>query len=257
MTERNRRAALVSAAFAAGLILAACNSGPSRSGTSPADKAAAAAGRKTEYLAGLAARRGEAGRVWSAITVALPGGVWLTEAACDAGKVRIKGRTASNNLLADYISRLGTSPFVANLALGGSVMKTVRGREIQEFSLTAAAAGPAEPAAASSLEDLEKDLPTRPEASAVLREVQRLAVDSGFRMTKFTPGAETAGEFASAIPVAVEVTGERVSLGAYLDAWNGLPGLWIIDKFSLKAVSADDPRSPIVVAITARAYFRP
>lgn len=248
----------IAAGLGLGLLLAACDSGPSRSGTSLADKAAAAAERKAEYLAGLEARRGEAGRVWSAITTALPGGVWLTEAAYDSGKVRIKGRTATNNLLADFIARLGASPRLAEVALGGSVMKTVRGRENQEFTLTAAAAGAGEPSAtASSLEALEQRLSPRPDAAAVLREVQRLALDSGFRMTKFSPGAEIPGEFASAIPVMVEVTGERASLGAYLDGWDGLSGLWIIDKLSLKAVSADDPRSPVQVAITARAYFRP
>src|SRR5512138_2576290 len=181
------RGRTILAMLGTGLILAACGSGPSKSGPGSAQNGQTPAEKRTQYFADLLARRGEAGRVWSAITAALPAGVWLTEAAYDLGKVRIKGRTATNNLLADFITRLGASPRLAEVALGGSVMKTVRGREIQEFSLTAAAAGAGEGAApASGLEE-------RPDAAAVLREVQRLALESGFRMTKFSPGAEAPG----------------------------------------------------------------
>lgn len=232
------------------LLLAACDPGASRSGN-PAKGAPSAAERKAEHLAGLAARRGEAGRVFDAVAAALPAGIWLTEAAYDAGEVRIKGRTATNNLLADYISRLGESPAIADIALGGSVMKNVRGREVQEFSLTALAAPAPEGLAAP------EELPTRPDAAAILREVQRLTQDSGFKVTKFTPGAEVAGEFARTVPLTVEASGDRSDVATYLGRWTGLPGLWIIDKASLRAASPDDPRSPVTVSITARAFFRP
>lgn len=246
-----RSASFLAIGLSAGLLLAGCNSGPSRSGSPAAKGAPSAAERKAAYLDGLMARRGEAERAWNAIAAALPDGVWLTEAAYDGGKVRIKGRTATNNLLADYISRLGESPGIVNLALGGSAMKTVRGREVQEFSFTALAAPARENAAAP------EELPPGPDTAAILREVQRLALDAGFKMTKFTPGAEVPGEFARNIPVMVEASGDRTAVASYLGGWAGLPGLWIIEKVSLRAASPDDPKSPVRISVLARAYFRP
>ncbi len=236
-------------------FLLACNSGPGKSGSPSPKGAPSAAERKVEYLTALTDRRGDAGRAWNAVAAALPDGVWLTEAAYDAGKVRIKGRTASNNLLADYISRLGESPGIANLALGGTALKTVRGREVQEFSLTAQAAPGPENAAGP--DELERELGVRPDTAAILREVQRLALDSGFKMTKFTPGAEVPGEFAGNISITVEASGDKAAVRDYLGGWAGLPGLWIIDKVSLKAAFPDDPKSPVRISISARAYFRP
>lgn len=255
MTRRTYSRIWLVLGLAAGLLLAACNSGPAKSGTASAKKTPSAAERKAEYIAGLQARSGEAGRVWGALTAALPDGLWLTEAAYDAGKIRIKGLTASNNLLADYISRLGSSPALANLVLGGSVLKTVRGKEVEEFSITASAGGKAAPPVSS--EELEKSLPPGQDTASILRGVQRLALDAGFKMTKFTPGPEALGELTHSVAVAVDVTGDRTALARYLDAWAGLPGLWTIDKLSLRAASPDDARSPVRVSIAARTYFRP
>ncbi|HSQ79130.1 MAG TPA: type 4a pilus biogenesis protein PilO [Candidatus Bathyarchaeia archaeon] len=245
MSSRTRLAFGVAAA----LFFVACNSSPSRSG-SPADKGArAAAARKAEFFAGLKARHGEAARVWNAINAALTQGVWLTEADYDVGRIRIKGRTATNNFLADFISRLGESPGLASVALGGSVMKTARGREVMEFSISAQAIAARENGSGPV------EFPAREDMAAVLREVQRLALGSGLKMTKFAPGVEVAAEFSRNIPVSVEVSGDRTALASYLDGWADLPGYWIVDKVLLRASSPDDPRSPVRVSVAARAYF--
>lgn len=246
------------------LTLAACGSGPSSSGRASSARAEAATlERKIAHLEGLLARRSQAAGVLDALTAALPDRVWITEAAYDAGKGRVKGAAPSNDILADYIARLGESPSLANLTLGGSVLKTVKGRERVEFALNAVAweaipdpAASAAAAPAARLEELEKALPSRQDSSATLREIQRLALDSGLQMTKFAPEAEVSGEFTTALPVALELSGSLNELGRFLPGLAGLPGLWVADRFSLKAAQPDDPRSPFRASIAARGYFK-
>ena len=246
------------------IALMACPSGPSSSGPRPSEKdEAAAVARKIEHIEGLLARRPVAGRVIEDLMSALPDRVRLTEVSYDAGKVRVKGIAPSNNLLADYIARLGDSPSLADLRLGGSVMKTTKGRESWEFALEAVAADPGREAAsagpdpAARLAELEKALPARQDSAATLREIQRLVLDAGLRMTKFAPGAEAVGEFTVELPVAIEVQGGWNDVAGYLRGLAGLPGLWVVERFSLKAVSAADPRSEVRASIAARACFAP
>ena len=245
-----------------GLAFAACTSGPSSSASSSSEQDdAAVLERKIEYIEGLLARRSEAGAVLDDLMSALPERAWLTEVTYDSGKVQIKGRAPSNNLLADYVSRLDGSPSLMNLILRSSAMKIVRGRESQEFAIEALArdAGRAPASAATSpaarLEELEKALPSRQDTAGMLRELQRLALDAGLQMTKFAPGAEVSGEFTSALPVSIEVLGDRNEIGRYLFGFADLPHLWIVERFSLKAVSGDDPRSQVRASITAKTHF--
>ncbi|HMA54226.1 MAG TPA: type 4a pilus biogenesis protein PilO, partial [Acidobacteriota bacterium] len=108
---------------------------------------------------------------------------------------------------------------------------------------------------AARLKELEKALPAGPDNAGMIRELQRLARDAGLQMTKFAPGAQVQGEFTSTLPIAIEVLGGPKELGRYLEDLAGLPRLWVVDRFSFKAVSADDPRSEIRASITARTYF--
>ncbi len=244
------------------LALAACNSGPSSSGpsSSEADEAAVLA-RKVEHIEGLLARRPMAGRIMDELMSALPDRVWLTEITYDSGKVRIKGIASSNNLLADYVSRLGDSPSLTDLTLGASMMRTVRGRESWEFSLEALARDPGSEGAsagsdpAARLEGLEKALPSRQDTAGMLRDLQRLALGAGLQMTKFAPGAEVAGEFTTALPVSIDVSGDRNEIRRYLLDFAELPRPWIVERFSFKAVSTDDPRSEVRASITAKTYL--
>jgi type IV pilus assembly protein PilO len=250
--------------LAACLALAACNSGPSSStpsgSASTGKDEAATLERKAEYIEGLLARRGVAAAILDDLISALPDRAWLTEVACDLGKVRVKGNAPSNNLVADYISRLEGSPSLTNVALRSSAMKIVKGRESQEFGIEAAArevkspSGSSDPLAAR-LEELEKALPSPQDNAEMLRDLQRLARDAGLQMTKFAPGAQVPGEFTSEWPVVVEVSGEPNELVRYLKGLSELPRLWVVDKFACRAVLADDPRSQIRASITAKTYF--
>ena len=244
------------------LAFAACNSGPSSSAASSSRKdAAVVLERKAEHIEGLLVRRPAASALLDGLISALPDRAWLTEVVYGAKKVQLKGRAPSNDLVADYLSRLGESPSLANIALRSSAMKIVKGRELQEFALGAdvpdngGAPAPAGEPAATRVEELEKALPSRQDTAGTLRELQRLALAAGLQMTKFTPGAEVPGEFTSALPVAIEVSGDLAELGRYLRGLAGLPGLWVVEKLSLKAVSADDQRSPVRATITAKTYL--
>jgi hypothetical protein len=246
------------------LVLMACPSGPSSSGRGPSDKdEAAAIERKIDHLEGLLARRSSTGGVLDDLISALPDRVWLTEAAYDPGKVQIKGRAPSNNVLADYVSRLDGSSFLTNVVLRSSAMKIVKGRESQEFALEAlpreavSATAPSGTSPAARLEALEKALPSRQDAAGTLRELQRLALESGLQMTKFAPGAEFAGEFTVELPVAIEVLGDRSELRRYLLGFADPARFWVVERFSFKAVSPEDPRSQVRASIAARAYFSP
>lgn len=257
--------AVVAAGLAAAVCLAfaACGSGPSSSGPSPsAGGADAALGRRIAFLEDLLARRPLAARVLDALVSALPDRVWLTEVVCDAGKVRIKGLARSNDLLADYIARLGESPALENLALGASVMKTVKGRERVEFALEAgvrapeAAPSPAGASPSERLAELERSLPASLDPAGTVRGIQRLASDSGLRLTGFAPSTEVRGEFTTALPVAIDVAGSLGELGRFLRGLAELTGLWIVERFSAKSVSPDDPRSSVRASVSARAHAK-
>jgi hypothetical protein len=249
------------ACLGACLAFAACDSGPSSSGPASAANEAAKLERKVEHLEGLLARRSSAAQAFDALTAALPDRVRLTEVVYDPSGLQIKGNAPTNNLLADYLARLSESPSLADVALRGSSLKTVRGRERVEFLLqaadrdtggsTATAAG----SPAARLEALEKALPARQDPSEMLRELQRLALGSGLQMTKFVPGVEVAGEFTRELAAKIEVAGSIADLGRYLRGLADVPGLWTVERFSLKAVAADDPRSGVRASISARAYF--
>ena len=246
------------------LALAACNSGPPSSGksSSAADEAAVLASR-IERLEGLFARRSQAADALDALMSALPDRAWLTEAAYDSGKVRIKGHAASNNLLADYITRLGESPSLSNLTLGGSVMKSAGGREWVEFSLEAVVQSDGEGGSTGSsglasearLAELEAALPAGQDSAETLRELQRPALEAGLQLAKLAPAAEVHGEYLSEQAVAIEIQGGRAGVARYLRALAELPRLRIVERFSIKAVSPRDARSDVRASITARTFF--
>ena len=104
---------------------------------------------------------------------ALPDRAWLTEVTYAAGKVEVKGKAPSNNLVADYLSRLEGSQSLTNVALRSSAMKIVKGRESPEFALEAVARDVERTSA--PLEELEKAL------SARLADAEMLGISSGSR----------------------------------------------------------------------------
>ena len=249
---------LLAAGLGAFFVLAACDSGPSSS--SSAGSEAAALERKADFLEALAARRPLAAQSFDALISALPDRVWLTEIVFDPKGIQAKGIAPSNTVLADYISSLAESSPLADVMLRGSSLRTARGREWVEFLLQAAVREPGAAAAegqhaADRAARLEKSLPVRQAPSEMLRELQRTALDAGLQMTKFVPGVEVAGEFTGELAATIEVAGDPAEVGDYLRGLAGLSRLWIVERFSLKALTANDPRSEVRASVAAKAYF--
>jgi len=211
-----------------------------------------------------------AARILNDLSTALPDRVWLTEVIYDAGGIRVKGNALSNNLLADYVSRLEGSPDLMEVNLLSSVQRRARNREYQEFALRAlvkdtrrvklsrprpGSGSDAVAALARRLEELEKAMPARKETAEILRQLQQAANDSRLSITKFVPGSEIPREFYSEWPISIEVTGSRQSLRRFFDRVADLPRLWVITKYSFNAVSNQDPDSPVRASLTAHTYF--
>jgi hypothetical protein len=246
------------ACLCAALVLAACNPGPSDPGSDKDDVLE----RKIEFLEGLAGRRDLAARVWSEIAKAVPDRLWPTEVVYKDGEVEVKGSALSYDRLADFISRLEESPGLSKVDLRTSVQKTGRTGDYYEFTIAArvGVGGEAGPSGASAvtearLAELKEILTARPAPADGLRDLQRLAADSGLRMTKCVFGQATSGEFATELPVAVEVEGSRGELGRYLGGLAGLPHFRFVKELRVKAVDARDARSAVRASIAASAYF--
>mgnify|MGYP001403014684 CR=1 FL=1 len=245
----------------AALALAACNSGPSSSSTDreAAEREAAALERKAEFIEGLLVRRAAAADVLDGLMSVLPDRVRLTEALYSAERVEARGTAPTNYALSDYLSRLAGTRSLAGATLRGSSQRTARGREWVEFlidaSPSASAAVPSGSPPAARLTELEKALAPRQDDAAMLRELQMLALDAGLQMTRFAPGLATEGEFASELPVTIEVAGDLDDLAGYLRGLAGLERLWVVERLSFKAVSADDPRAGVRASVAARAYL--
>jgi len=250
------RKGLLLGCLSACLVLLACPSGPSSSGPDRASDQdqAATLKDKLDLFQDLLEQRHAAGRVWDELMTALPDRVWLTGIVYDSEGIEVKGRARTNNLLADYVSRLERQPGLTQVMLLSSVQKQARNIEFQEFALRALADPPREEMVAS-LEELEKAMPARNETSDMLRQVQQLASDSRLNVTKFVPGNEIQKDFYSEWPVAIEVTGTRQAFGRFLGAMAELPRLWLVSKFSVKAVSDQDVDSPVRASITAITCF--
>jgi type IV pilus assembly protein PilN len=93
--------------------------------------------RKITLIESLNAQRDMAPRLMDEFSRRLPEWVWLTEIVYDAKGIGIKGRSLSNNLIADYISNLESSPQIMNVNLVASTQKTLKGDQYLEFSLRA------------------------------------------------------------------------------------------------------------------------
>ena len=94
--------------------------------------------RKINLIESLNAQRDIAPRLMDELSRRLPEWVWLNEVVYDSKGIQIKGRALSNNLVADYISSLESSPQVMNVNLVSSTQRTLQGDQYLEFSLRAA-----------------------------------------------------------------------------------------------------------------------
>lgn len=103
--------------------------------------------RKISLINQIKPRQQVAVRIMDELSKHIPFYVWLSEATYDKQKIHIKGRALSNNLIADYIYSLETSPYFFNVNLLSSTQRTTRDNRYLEFALNATYVAP--PAAES------------------------------------------------------------------------------------------------------------
>lgn len=92
--------------------------------------------RKITLINWLKAQQDRPVRLMDALSRNIPDWVWLTEATYGPQGVQIKGKALSNNLIADYIYNLESSPHFSGVNLISSAQKSGRGAQYLEFSLT-------------------------------------------------------------------------------------------------------------------------
>lgn len=93
--------------------------------------------KKITLIESLNAQRDLAPRLMDELSRRLPEWVWLSEVTFDDKGLQIKGRSLSNNLIADYISNLEASPQVMNVNLDSSTQSTAQEDQYLEFVLRA------------------------------------------------------------------------------------------------------------------------
>lgn len=93
--------------------------------------------RKIRLISQLKSQQGSAVIIMDELSKNIPEWVWLTETTFEGNSVRIKGKSMSNNLLADYLSNLKESSYFTNVDLIQSTQRRVRNSQYLEFSMTA------------------------------------------------------------------------------------------------------------------------
>jgi type IV pilus assembly protein PilN len=92
--------------------------------------------RKISLIKQLRAQQDSAVTIMDELSRKLPDWVWLTEVSSQGQMIQIKGNALSNNLIADYIYNLESSPHLINVNLISSTQKSGRNAQFLEFSLT-------------------------------------------------------------------------------------------------------------------------
>jgi Tfp pilus assembly protein PilN len=93
--------------------------------------------RKIDLINQLKSQQGVAVSILDEISKNIPYWVWLTEVSFNKQQVQIRGRAIDNNLIADYVYNLETSPYFRDVDLASTTRRQVRGNEFLDFSLTA------------------------------------------------------------------------------------------------------------------------
>jgi len=93
--------------------------------------------RKINLINQLKPQQHIAVRIMDELSKHIPYYVWLSEATYDKQTIHLKGKALSNNLIADYIYSLETSPYFFNVNLLSSTQRTVRGNQYLEFAINA------------------------------------------------------------------------------------------------------------------------
>ncbi len=92
--------------------------------------------KKIEIINELKSRQQEVVKMMDKVSEALPDWAWITEMTYNSGSVSISGKALTNNLIADFISRLKDSNYFPNVEYKDSQLKVLQGVEVYEFRLT-------------------------------------------------------------------------------------------------------------------------
>ncbi|MBA7619298.1 hypothetical protein ES703_26636 [subsurface metagenome] len=93
--------------------------------------------RKISLINLLKSQQGVAVNIMDELSKHIPYWLWLTEVNFSKQQVQIRGRAVDNNLIADYIYSLETSPYFQNVNLRSSTRRQGRGNEYFDFALNA------------------------------------------------------------------------------------------------------------------------
>jgi Tfp pilus assembly protein PilN len=93
--------------------------------------------RKINLISRLKSRQGVGVIIMDELSQNLPDWVWLTEVDFNNFNIHIKGKSLSNNLIADFISNLEESQYFSNVDLISSTLRETQNNRYLEFSLNA------------------------------------------------------------------------------------------------------------------------
>lgn len=92
--------------------------------------------QKIEIINELKNRQQEVVKMMDKVSEALPDWAWITEMTYNSGAITIAGKALTNNLIADFISRLKDSNYFPSVEYRDSQLKVLQGVEVYEFRLT-------------------------------------------------------------------------------------------------------------------------
>jgi len=91
--------------------------------------------RKINLITRLKSRQGTGVIIMDELSQRLPDWVWLTEVDFKNFNILVKGKSLSNNLIADFIANLEESQFFTNVNLNSSTLRESQNNRYLEFSL--------------------------------------------------------------------------------------------------------------------------
>lgn len=92
--------------------------------------------RKIDLINDLKSQQAKAVIIMDELSKKIPDWVWLTDTSFSANRINLRGRSISNNLLADYIYNIKQSPYFDNVNLISSTLRRTGNNQYFEFSLT-------------------------------------------------------------------------------------------------------------------------
>lgn len=102
------------------------------------------------------------------------------------------------------------------------------------------------------LAELQGMLPGRRETSAVIRQTHQMAIDSGLRLTGFTPGASVEHDYYEAWPIQLTMEGSFHELGLFFEKTGNFSRIISIDDLEIQGIT-ENPRPDKTIRATCKA----